>query len=319
MNSPTPASPWVQVLDTQDMDQHALAQQGWALQYEQLSPGQFKGRIRQVQLSEVTLLREDTSIALRQRGRLHENVYGFAMALQDSPDLFFNGQRVPAHAIMCGKGDEVDLTTPAQFTLIALVVERSLLNPLWERMYNKPLAHWLENQLVLVTSAAKANTLRDLQLTVLDQASALSLRNPDAQALRQLRDDILMEWIEALPSQVDTSELPSLQRRKRLVDKACELMLSHNDEPLSILDVCSRLGTSRRKLNYAFQDVLGTSPVKYLRSLRLNGVHRNLRQAGPGTTVQDVAAHWGFWHLSQFAQDYKRLFGELPSQTLLRD
>lgn len=317
MQSPPLAT--VHTLDSHDMDQHAQAQGAWSLRYEQLSPGQFQGRLLQVDLPGVTLLREDTQVAVRQRGRLDPSAYGFAMALHDRQELFFNGQRVPDHAIMCGKGDEVDLTTPAQFTLIALVVERSLLNPLWERMYNKPLAHWLENQLVLVTSAAKANTLRDLQLTVLDQASALSLRNPDAQALRQLRDDILMEWIEALPSQVDTSELPSLQRRKRLVDKACELMLSHNDEPLSILDVCSRLGTSRRKLNYAFQDVLGTSPVKYLRSLRLNGVHRNLRQAGPGTTVQDVAAHWGFWHLSQFAQDYKRLFGELPSQTLLRD
>ena len=71
-----------QVMDTQDMDQHALAQQGWALQYEQLSSGQFKGRIHQVQLPEVTLLREDTSIALRQRGRLDDSVYGFAMALQ---------------------------------------------------------------------------------------------------------------------------------------------------------------------------------------------------------------------------------------------
>jgi hypothetical protein len=65
------------------MDQHALAQKGWALQYEQLSSGQFKGRIHQVQLPEVTLLREDTSIALRQLGRLDESVYGFAMALQD--------------------------------------------------------------------------------------------------------------------------------------------------------------------------------------------------------------------------------------------
>ena len=152
MSPLTPESPWVQVLDSQDMDQHALAQQGWALQYEQLSPGQFKGRIHQVQLPEVTLLREDTSIALRQRGQLHESVYGFAMALQDSPDLFFNGQRVPAHAIMCGKGDEVDLTTPPHFTLIAVVVNRSLLNPLWERMYQKPLAHWLEKQLVLQTT-----------------------------------------------------------------------------------------------------------------------------------------------------------------------
>ena len=316
MSSPDPDSTWFQVLDTQDMDQHALLQKGWALQYEQLSPGQFKGRIHRVQLPEVTLLREDTSIALRQRGRLDDSVYGFAMALQDSPDLFFNGQRVPAHAIMCGKGDEVDLTTPPHFTLMAVVVDRSLLNPLWERMYQKPLAHWLEKQLVLPTTEIKAQILRDLQLTVLDQASALANRQHDEQALRQLRDEILMEWLEALPAQVDTSELPNLERRKKLVDRACELMLGHADEPLSILEVCSSVGTSRRKLNYCFQDVLGTTPIKYLRSLRLNSVRRALRQAAPGVTIQDIASHWGFWHLSQFAQDYKKLFGELPSATL---
>ncbi|WP_396433520.1 helix-turn-helix domain-containing protein [Limnohabitans sp.] len=316
MNSAAPDAPWVQALDTFDMDQHALAQQGWALRYEQLSPGQFKGRIQQVQLTELTLLREDTNLALRQLGRLDDSVYGFAMALQDSPDLFFNAQRVPPHAIMCGKGDEVDLRTPTQFTLLAVVVERRLLNPLWERMYHKPLAHWLEKKLVLQTTELKANALRDLQLKVLDQASALAQRGHPPLAWRQLRDDILMEWLEALPPQVDTSELPNSERRKKLVDRACELMLGHADEPLSILQVCSRLGTSRRKLNYGFQDVLGTTPVKYLRALRLNHVRRALRQAEPGTTVQDVAWQWGFWHMGQFAHDYKKLFDELPSASL---
>lgn len=306
----------IQTLDTHDIDQHAQAQKGWALQYEQLSAGKFAGRLHQVRLPEVTLLREDTNLALRQRGKLDGGVYGFAMALRDSKHLFFNGQRVPAHAIMCGKGDEVDLTTPAHFSLIALVVERSLLNPLWERMYQKPLAHWLEKQLVLPTTDVKAQNLRDLQLAVIAQASALDQRQSDPQAARQLRDEILMEWLEALPPQVDTSELPNLERRKKLVDRACELMMGHADEPLSILEVCSRVGTSRRKLNYCFQDVLGTTPVKYLKTLRLNGVRRALRQAPAGASIQDIASHWGFWHLSQFAQDYKRLFGELPSRTL---
>jgi AraC family transcriptional regulator, ethanolamine operon transcriptional activator len=45
-------------------------------------------------------------------------------------------------------------------------------------------------------------------------------------------------------------------------------------------------------------------------------VRRALRQAAPGVTIQDIASHWGFWHLSQFAQDYRQLFGELPSDTL---
>jgi AraC family ethanolamine operon transcriptional activator len=316
MSASNSKTPWLHMLDTHDMDQHASAQRGWALQYEQLSPGQFKGHIQQVQLPGITLLREDTSTALRQLGRLDDSVYGFAMALNDSTDLFFNAQRVPQNAIMCGKGNEVDLMTPPQFTLIAIVADRSFLNPLWERMYQKPLAQWLEKQLVLSTTAVKAQVLRERHLKVLGQAQFLAPCHQDEQAWRLLRDEILMEWLEALPDKVDISELPSLERRKKLVTHACELMLDCRDEPLSILQVCSQLGTSRRKLNYCFQDVLGTTPVKYLRSLRLNRVRRALRQAQPGTTVQDVASHWGFWHLGQFAQDYKKLFGELPSANL---
>jgi transcriptional regulator GlxA family with amidase domain len=79
-----------------------------------------------------------------------------------------------------------------------------------------------------------------------------------------------------------------------MVEKACELMMANPDEPPSILSVCSRVGASRRKLNYCFQDVLGTSPTEHLRALRLNGVRRGLREARAGATVQDVAARWGF-------------------------
>lgn len=307
---------WSEVITSTDMDAHAHAQGDWQLRYEQLSEGAFHGRLHRVTLPGLTLLREDTRLALRQRGHLSPEAYGFAMPLADRTDLFFNGQRVPEHAVMCGRGDDIDMTTPVDFSLIAIVADRSLLEPLWERMYYKPLASWLERQMVLRTTAVKAGALRDLHLTALDQAGALALRQPEAQTLRQLRDEILIEWIEALPAQVDTSGLDTLQRRKRMVDQACELMLSRSDEPLSILEVCSQVGISRRKLNYCFHDVLGTTPVKYLRAVRLNGVRRDLKRAASSETVQDIATRWGFWHLSQFAQDYRRLFGELPSATL---
>jgi AraC family transcriptional regulator, ethanolamine operon transcriptional activator len=316
MNPPLNTVPLLQRQSTTDLDQHARLQHGWSLRYEQLSPGRFHGEILQVNLPQVTLLREDTSIAVRQRGRLDDAAYGFAMSLTDKADLFFNGQRVPPHAIMCGKGDEVDLTFPTQFSLIALAVDKDLLNPLWEMMYQKPLASWLEKKLVLTTTDIKAQALRELHLDTLQRAVELNSRPIDELALRQLRDDILIEWIEAIPASVDVSDYPNLERRRRLVDRTCEVMMAHAEEPISILEVCRLVGTSKRKLNYCFADVLGTTPIKYLRAIRLNGVRRDLRDAPPGATVQDIAAHWGFWHLSQFAKDYKNLFGELPSQTL---
>jgi len=32
-----------------------------------------------------------------------------------------------------------------------------------------------------------------------------------------------------------------------------------------------------------------------------------------------MANRHGFWHMGQFAKDYKNLFGELPSQTLSKN
>jgi AraC family ethanolamine operon transcriptional activator len=32
--------------------------------------------------------------------------------------------------------------------------------------------------------------------------------------------------------------------------------------------------------------------------------------------VRDVAADWGFWHFSQFSSDYRKLFGQSPSESL---
>ena len=44
-----------------------------------------------------------------------------------------------------------------------------------------------------------------------------------------------------------------------------------------------------------------------------------LRGADPSRTrIADVANEWGFWHMGQLAADYRRHFGENPSETLRR-
>lgn len=82
--------------------------------------------------------------------------------------------------------------------------------------------------------------------------------------------------------------------------------------PLSIAELCGQLGVSRRTIQYAFQHALNLNPVAYLRAVRLNHVRRELRL---GESVTAAAIKWGFLHLGGFAQDYKRMFGELPSET----
>jgi AraC family ethanolamine operon transcriptional activator len=111
--------------------------------------------------------------------------------------------------------------------------------------------------------------------------------------------------------------MPARGRRQSIVAEAREYVLTNRERAVNVPELCERLHVSRRTLQYCFQDVLGMAPATYLRTIRLNGARRDLCNAAPASrSVQDVAAAWGFWHLSQFATDYRKLFGMLPSDTL---
>lgn len=61
------------------------------------------------------------------------------------------------------------------------------------------------------------------------------------------------------------------------------------------------------------------SPKAYMQSKRFNSVRQNLRAADPtNSNVWEIAAEWGFWHMGQFARDYRSFFNELPSATLAK-
>jgi transcriptional regulator GlxA family with amidase domain len=88
---------------------------------------------------------------------------------------------------------------------------------------------------------------------------------------------------------------------------------------ITAYDLSVAAGVSQRTLEYAFQMHLGTTPGRYLRALRLNGVRRELRQGDPTTTtVSRVALKWSFYHAGRFSALYRSQFGELPGQTLRR-
>ena len=93
----------------------------------------------------------------------------------------------------------------------------------------------------------------------------------------------------------------------------------HAHEPISIVDMAEHAGVSSRSLFTGFRRYRNTSPMTYLKEIRLRRVNEELRKLGPGSdTVTAVAFRWGFSHLGHFTTDYKRRFGESPSETLAK-
>jgi AraC family ethanolamine operon transcriptional activator len=130
--------------------------------------------------------------------------------------------------------------------------------------------------------------------------------------------DILPLLIDAIPRRAPNFCLtPHPQQQARLVRRATDYIEAHIHAPLTLKDLYTELGVSRRTLFYSFERVFGVTPMEYIKVQRLQGVHRALKAADPNlTSIVAIAHRWGFWHSGQFAKAYKTMFGELPSETL---
>lgn len=86
-----------------------------------------------------------------------------------------------------------------------------------------------------------------------------------------------------------------------------------NDRPL---EEWGRItGTSSRTLEYAFAEIVGLSPMAFIRAWRFAKA-RSLLLEKSVRTVKDAAYGCGLMHLGRFSIDYRLQFGESPSETL---
>lgn len=105
----------------------------------------------------------------------------------------------------------------------------------------------------------------------------------------------------------------------RSVRTGMDYMMAHLSEPLTLGRVASRAMVSPRALQVAFKKETGDSPMRWLRSRRLEHARRLLE----GTThspvaVTEAAFSVGFLHLGYFSRRYAEQFGEAPSSTRRR-
>jgi AraC family ethanolamine operon transcriptional activator len=111
---------------------------------------------------------------------------------------------------------------------------------------------------------------------------------------------------------------PRLRSAVELVRDVDRYMIDAGSRPIHVSELCEKFRVGRRALHRAFIDVLGVPPITFLRRKRLGDVHAALLVAGPLAMVKEIAIEHGFLELGRFAGDYRRMFGELPSETLQR-
>lgn len=99
------------------------------------------------------------------------------------------------------------------------------------------------------------------------------------------------------------------------VRHAERFMLENIQQTITLEEVVEAAQISQKALYSNFKRFYGVSPMAYLRKLRMDSVHQNLLTAEANENITGIALKWGFNHLGRFSQEYKKRFGESPSQT----
>lgn len=105
--------------------------------------------------------------------------------------------------------------------------------------------------------------------------------------------------------------------RRYQIDDVCDYILANLDQKLTLSDLEPISGLSSRVLQYAFRERFGCSPMQWVNDQRLEQVRALIQGAPPGARVSAIASAY-FSNLGDFAQRYRRRFGELPSVTMER-
>ena len=287
----------------------------WELDFVQLDRGSFQGELQQIALPTAVLGRLRLGRSIHQRGTPPHGFRTFGVLASGFPE-FFMGEKPTSNSILIfPPGGEFDSVSDASFDAFPLSFQEQHLNRTCQRLGLPPVS---ELEPLRSHAVVPERAIADVRLRL--RRVLRAVRDPGQLASRGLREAIEFDLPRSILMALDgcrPRKRPSVRLRDRAVRRALDFIRANEGSPMSVRDLCREVRVSWRTLDYAFRERFGVTPKAYLKAVRLNGVRRDLRSSrSAAVTVAEVAGRWGFWHMGQMAADYRKLFDELPSQTL---
>lgn len=311
-----------EVVDTHDVDEARLV--GSRLfRDHQLIPDKdgapFRARLRSTVVGGMTLNYVDYSAGVRIVTTEQSSGFLVHIPLTGRADITCGRDAVSsdaATAAVIDPADRLEMTWSSGTPLVIVGMDRERieqhLRVTLGRSLDRPLRFGLGMDL---TSPAARAWLNVMNLLLREVSAAAD----PPMAMQHLEGLAFQRFLLAQPNTYSSALHDERPAAPRAVQKAISLIENHAAEPLSVEDIAEAVGVGVRALQVGFRRFAETTPMSYLREVRLRQVRSELLAADPSTvSVTDIAMRWQFLHAGRFAVQYRERFGEKPSTTLHR-
>lgn len=298
-----------------DIDELTAQIRDWKAEYVQLSPGAFAATGLMIPLGSVLVSLATFSGSLLHRATPPAGCSSIVLQGRGSDRFLFRGRSLQ-------EGECLVLCAGAQGEAVSrdksVVVTVSVSDEIWHAA-----SYWagecslsIQKGVRLRTPGAgwTASVLQGIEW-IIDAV----VGHPQYPRSREVHASMADLMLARLSRSADTTARAGNDRHERIhrriaVERARDFIHENLANPIRLSDLCLHARAQARSLEYGFQEIFGMSPVSYIRTLRLNRVHHLLLCTDTAQrTITEIALDCGFWHLSQFATDYRKFFGESPS------
>jgi AraC family ethanolamine operon transcriptional activator len=296
-----------------DFDEFCANALNWNLDYRQIENGPFNSEMLTFGNNQVIFSRARLGRRMLQRGSSPPGMVTFGLLAGPEINIHWRNIHVSGEQLFIfPPGGELYSISQADFDVFVISLTEKKLNqvcasfqlPEFSKLINGHEVFHCKQQMLV----AFRNYLLITEKLLTTDSSLL---------LKQLENELSEQLIRLL---VDSTQ-PVTANKQRKRDLALQSAINHIHESrnniITIPSLCEVSNVSQRTLEYAFRERFGLTPKEYLLIHRLNNVRKLLRAAEPDIEkVTTIAQQSGFWHMGQFSSGYKKLFAELPSETL---
>ncbi len=305
----------IEVLEPSELE---LISQPWEVMIKPIDRNPFKHQKSFLMTPSIILYKESYNSAMQVQGLTPAKMFGFTIPLNlGSKSLYWNTPFTP-DILPASLPGGLDVIFDAGQAHIVVLIKLAILEKMLTREQFITLKKAASRrQLPIHTQAL--NFFTQWLLKLLSYAQL----HPDifqrSSVLRSVEEELLQKLLTVVRLPLQRSALESRQKHRQGFELALEFLRGADLSSLSVPELCSKTGVSQRTLEYAFREHINITPVSFIKKLRLHAVRRILLSSHTGEiSIADTAFQYGIYDMSRFAEIYRKHFGELPSQTLVK-
>ena len=308
-NSPIPANdvPAAVVTLSEPNDINGISP--WEIDFRQIEAGPMISTLTARMGANITLLEVSLSRTVHQTGSSPVGMVSVGLIQPKRVETWQGVDTISANLLSFGCADPFDGVSATDFVGATLSIKEEYIEYLADCM-------GLDIPDNLRTSGIPEISGSRRHLSNLHSISARLLASKNGALAARDEEAIVGSLLLATNKNMHCDQPSPPKARVYALNRALEMIVAHERECIPISLICQEAGVSWRTLDRAFKDKFGIGPKGYQNRLRLNRVRTKLLKEPKETKIADIANEWGYWHLGQFARDYRTMFGELPSSTL---